>query len=136
MDSSKLTSNHADHDHPYEVSDEQLIASAKLGNRQAFNVLYVRHSQRIRRVAYRITRSQGDGEDALQKTYLKAFLHLNSYERRSSVYLGSRGSPSIRRSCICEGRAGAKSHSIRYRTKQTSGLGDVGTTRKHRRSCL
>jgi len=136
MDSSTLTSTHADHDHPYEVSDEELIASAKSGNRQAFDVLVLRHSRRIRRVTYRVTRSREDWEDALQKAYLKAFLHLNSYEGRSSVYLGSRGSPSIRRSCICEGRAGTKSHSIRYRTKQTSGLGDLGTTRKHRRSSI
>lgn len=134
MDTSTLTSNHAGPDHTYEVSDEELIASAKAGNRQAFDVLCLRHSRQIRRVTYRITRSREDGEDALQMTYLKAFLHLESYEGRSSIYLGPRGSPSIRRSCICEGRAGAKSHSIRYRTKQTSALGDLGTTRKHRRS--
>jgi RNA polymerase sigma-70 factor (ECF subfamily) len=67
-----------------EMSDEWLVLAAKDGNANAFVELRDRHSSKILRATYRITRNREDAEDALQESFLKAFLHLNKFEGRSS----------------------------------------------------
>jgi RNA polymerase sigma-70 factor (ECF subfamily) len=67
-----------------EVSDESLVLAAKDGNANAFAELRNRHSRKILRTTYRITRNLEDAEDALQDSLLKAFIHLNKFEGRSS----------------------------------------------------
>lgn len=76
--------SHAVHDRPRQTSDDQLISDARSGDQSAFDQLCLRYSQRIRRVTYRITKNQADAEDALQESYLKAFLNLKRFEGRSS----------------------------------------------------
>jgi RNA polymerase sigma-70 factor (ECF subfamily) len=67
-----------------QMSDERLVLAAKDGNTNAFVELRGRHSCKILRTTYRITRNWEDAEDALQDSFLKAFLHLNKFEGRSS----------------------------------------------------
>ena len=67
-----------------EMSDEWLVLAAKDGNANAFVELRDRHSSKILRTTYRITRNWEDAEDALQDSFLKAFLHLKKFESRSS----------------------------------------------------
>ena len=67
-----------------EMSDEWLVAAAKDGNVDAFAELRARHFRAILRTTYRITRNWEDAEDALQDSFLKAFLHLNKFEGRST----------------------------------------------------
>ena len=69
---------------PKEMSDEWLVAAAKNGDITAFAELRDRHLRSIMRTTYRITRNWEDAEDALQDTFLKAFIHLNQFEGRSS----------------------------------------------------
>jgi RNA polymerase sigma factor (sigma-70 family) len=64
-------------------SDEQLIAAAKNGKKDSFGELCQRHSQRILRVTQRIVRNREDAEDALQGSFLKAFVHLQDFDQRS-----------------------------------------------------
>ena len=64
--------------------DMTLVAAAKNGNRQAFEVLVARHERRIRAVARRFTRVREDAEDIMQQSFQKAFLHLHQFEGRSS----------------------------------------------------
>ena len=66
-----------------ELSDEWLVAAAKNGDITAFAELRDRHLRSIMRTTYRITRNW---EDALQDTFLKAFIHLNRFEGRSSFF--------------------------------------------------
>jgi RNA polymerase sigma-70 factor, ECF subfamily len=69
------------------LSDEgdlTLVAAAKSGNLQAFEVLVERHEQKIFFVARRITGTREDAEDAMQQTFQKAFTHLCDFEARSS----------------------------------------------------
>ena len=66
------------------ASDEQLVAAAQSGDRFAFGELSSRHSLRMRRVLYRITRNWDDADDALQDCFLKVFTHLGRFENRSS----------------------------------------------------
>ena len=64
--------------------DMSLVAAAKNGNRQAFEVLVVRHERRILAVARRFTRVREDAEDVVQQSFQKAFIHLRKFEGRSS----------------------------------------------------
>jgi RNA polymerase sigma-70 factor (ECF subfamily) len=67
-----------------QASDEWLVLAAKDGNTNAFAELRDRHYSRILRTTYRITRNWEDAEDALQDSFLNAFVHLNKFEGRSS----------------------------------------------------
>ena len=67
-----------------EGDESALIAAAKSGNAQAFEVLIARHQQRILAVALRRTRVREDAEDIMQQSLQKAFLHLRQFEGRSS----------------------------------------------------
>jgi RNA polymerase sigma-70 factor (ECF subfamily) len=69
---------------PKQISDEWLVLAARDGDANAFAELRDRHSSKILRTTYRITRNWEDAEDALQDSFLKAFLHLNKFEGRSS----------------------------------------------------
>jgi len=65
-------------------TEELLVVAAKSGDRRAFSTLCARHSNRIVRKIYRITKNWQDAEDALQDSFLKAFVHLNQFEGRST----------------------------------------------------
>src|SRR5258708_4875959 len=65
------------------VSDERLVAAAKIGHRGAFDDLYKRHAEKMFRITYRIIRNREDAEDAVQECFLNAFLHLKNFDGRS-----------------------------------------------------
>jgi RNA polymerase sigma factor (sigma-70 family) len=64
-------------------SESQLIAAAKNGHDGAFGVLCGRHEEMILRVTFRITRNREDAEDAVQDSFLSAFVHLANFDGRS-----------------------------------------------------
>lgn len=70
-------------DDPGVVSDEKLLAAAKIGHSCAFDDLYKRHAEKMFRITYRITRNREDAEDAVQECFLNAFLHLKNFDGRS-----------------------------------------------------
>lgn len=67
-----------------DLDDATLVASAKSGDGQAFDVLVERYQSRIRAVAWRFARVTEDTEDIAQQTFQKAFLHLKQFEGNSS----------------------------------------------------
>jgi RNA polymerase sigma-70 factor, ECF subfamily len=67
-----------------EGDEYALIAAAKSGDAQAFELLIARHRQRILAIALRRARVRQDAEDIMQQTFQKAFLHLHQFEGRSS----------------------------------------------------
>ena len=71
-------------DNTREMSDQLLVSAAKSGDRSAFVELCGRHSKKILPTIYRITKNREDAEDVLQDSLLKAFVHLKSFEGRSS----------------------------------------------------
>ena len=75
-------SNHSSHD-PYVFGDERLVAAAKMGHTAAFDELCRRHAEKIFHVAHRITRNREDAEDTVQESFLRAFIHLKSFDGRS-----------------------------------------------------
>ena len=77
-------SNDVIEDGPMEMSDEVLVSTAKSGDANAFVELSKRHSNRLLQTTYRITRNRHDAEDALQDSLLRAFIHLKSFQEKSS----------------------------------------------------
>ena len=66
-------------------TDEVLVAAAKLGDHQAFLELWTRHSSRVFKVTYRITGTREDAEDAIQDAWMKAYVHLNTFDGRGKI---------------------------------------------------
>jgi RNA polymerase sigma-70 factor (ECF subfamily) len=65
------------------ISDERLVAVAKMGNRTVFEELHRRHAEKVFRVAHRIVRHREDAEDAVQESLLSAYVHLHSFDGRA-----------------------------------------------------
>ncbi len=65
------------------ATDEDLVAAAKSGDHPAFVELWTRHSKTAFNMAYRITRNQDDAEDVVQDAWMKAYVHLNTFDGRS-----------------------------------------------------
>jgi RNA polymerase sigma-70 factor (ECF subfamily) len=65
------------------ATDEDLVAAAKSGDHPAFVELWTRHSKTAFNMVYRITRNQDDAEDVVQDAWMKAYVHLNTFDDRS-----------------------------------------------------
>ena len=63
--------------------EEDLLLAARSGSHAAFGELQKIHSHRLYKRIYSITRNQEDAEDALQDTFLSAFVALPSFQGRS-----------------------------------------------------
>jgi RNA polymerase sigma-70 factor, ECF subfamily len=72
-----------------ETSDEALAAGAAAGDEPAFEELVVRYQARVFRLARRLTGNDGDGQDALQETFLQVYRNLASFrgDARFSTWL-------------------------------------------------
>ena len=64
--------------------EKKLLSSAKSGKGLAFDDLCKNHRKKILQTTYRITRNREDAEDALQDSLLRAFLHIQEFDGRSS----------------------------------------------------
>jgi RNA polymerase sigma-70 factor (ECF subfamily) len=65
------------------ATDEVLVAAAKSGNHTAFVELWKRHSNTPFKVAYRITGNRDDAEDVIQDAWMKAYVHLKTFDGRA-----------------------------------------------------
>jgi len=65
------------------MSDEALVAGAKMGHGSFFDELHERHRERMFRVARRITRHREDAQDAVQESFLCAYVHLEKFDERA-----------------------------------------------------
>jgi len=66
--------------------DQRLVLDAKAGSRAAFSELWNLYSRRIFRTVLNITKNTQDAEDAMQDSFLRAFLAFRNFEGRSSFY--------------------------------------------------
>ena len=67
-------------------SDEPLVLAAQLGCRAGFNELWNLYSRRVYRTVISITKNTEDAEDAMQDSFLRAFVALEQFEGRASFY--------------------------------------------------
>src|ERR1700738_3723803 len=65
------------------ATDEVLVAAAKSGNHPAFAELWTRHSNKAFKMAYRITGNRDDAEDVIQDAWMKAYVHLETFDGRA-----------------------------------------------------
>ncbi len=65
------------------ATDEMLVEATKAGESVAFVELWRRHSAKVFKTVFRVTRNREDAEDALQDAFLKAFVHLKGFDGRS-----------------------------------------------------
>src|SRR5580692_2611413 len=65
------------------ATDEVLVAAAKSGDHSAFAELWTRHSNAAFKMAYRIVGNRDDAEDVIQDAWMKAYVHLRTFDGRS-----------------------------------------------------
>ncbi len=75
----------ASHDNE-SLQSKNLVAAARSGSSAAFAELREIYAQRVFRRLLAITKNQEDAEDALQDTFLRAYMALHTFEERSSFY--------------------------------------------------
>jgi RNA polymerase sigma factor (sigma-70 family) len=63
--------------------DAMLVMAAKSGEHHAFVELFNRHSAKVLRTTYKITKNYPDAEDAMQDAFLNAYLHINAFDGRA-----------------------------------------------------
>lgn len=66
--------------------EQQPLSAIQMGEPAAFAELYAAYSPRLYRTIVRITKNHQDAEDALQETFLRAHLKLDTFEGRSSIF--------------------------------------------------
>src|SRR5438034_11467101 len=69
---------------PLVVSDEALLNKAVAGDRDSLDELFVRYRLLAYRVAHRLLGNEADALDAVQEAFVKALVHLPSFQGRSS----------------------------------------------------
>jgi RNA polymerase sigma factor (sigma-70 family) len=65
-------------------SDFALVAATKSGENHAPELFVERYQKRIFSLAYRITRNREDAQDAVQQSFQKGLMYLNSFHGKSS----------------------------------------------------
>lgn len=66
-----------------EAQEWRLIQRALAGDPDALSPVFIRHWPKLFRTAFSLLRNQEDAEDALQEGLINAYVHLNSFQRRS-----------------------------------------------------
>ena len=66
--------------------EQELVSRAQNGDNEAFAGLVERYQNRIYRLAKNITQNNEDAEDVLQEAFLKAYSHLDTFQRNAKFY--------------------------------------------------
>jgi RNA polymerase sigma-70 factor, ECF subfamily len=66
--------------------DQRLVYAAQSGCRAAFDELVSLHSRRVHRTVLAITKNSEDAKDAMQESFLRAFLAISRFEGRARFY--------------------------------------------------
>jgi RNA polymerase sigma-70 factor, ECF subfamily len=67
-----------------EGSDAAQVAKTLAGDEEAFRPLVERYSQRLFRLAFRMTGNENEAEELVQETFLRAYRNLARFEARSN----------------------------------------------------
>ena len=64
----------------------ELVSQARRGDHAAYSQLVDRYKDSLYRLALRLMRRPTDAEDAVQEAFIKAYVHLDSFDDRYSFY--------------------------------------------------
>jgi RNA polymerase sigma-70 factor (ECF subfamily) len=69
--------------------DHLLVLRCRTGDKEAFNVLVLRHKDRLHMLARRLLKDRGEAEDLVQDTFLRAYLRIEEFggESKFSTWL-------------------------------------------------
>ena len=67
-----------------QATDAEVIGQIRSGDGGAYQALVDRHARTLFKVAYRITRNEGDSEDVVQESFLRAYRSLDRFDERAS----------------------------------------------------
>ncbi len=100
--------------------DDELMARAAGGDRTAWNALYVRHRDRVFRIAVRFLEDDAGARDVTQDVFISLFAHARSYRQVGSF------ASYLRRVTVnrCM-NSRASAHETHRATSAGAGLGDV-----------
>jgi RNA polymerase sigma-70 factor (ECF subfamily) len=65
---------------------DDVVSAARAGSSEAFRELHVLYSRRLYKTIVAIMKNPQDAEDALQDTFLRAYLAIHKFEGRSNIY--------------------------------------------------
>ena len=78
---------------PAGTGDAELVQRALARDEAAVRAIMQANNRRLYRLARGVLRNDGEAEDVVQETYVRAFTHLESFRGDSSLRPGCRGSP-------------------------------------------
>jgi len=68
------------------LSTDDVVSAARAGSPEAFAELYALYSRRLYQTILAITKNPQDADDALQDTFLQAYVAIHKFEGRSKIY--------------------------------------------------
>lgn len=68
------------------MADAEVILQAQMGDHQAFEEIYRKHSRRVYSVCVRITHNSADAEELTQETFLQLYRKIGSFRGESSLW--------------------------------------------------
>jgi RNA polymerase sigma-70 factor, ECF subfamily len=71
---------------PAIATGDDVVSAAQTGSPVAFRRLHALYSRRLYKTIASITKNPQDAEDALQDTFLRAYLAIQTFEGRSNIY--------------------------------------------------
>lgn len=67
-------------------SDQELVEQVQKGNKNAFNLLVIRHQNKVMNIVSRYVKNSGDVADVTQEAFIKAYRALPNFRGESAFY--------------------------------------------------
>jgi RNA polymerase sigma-70 factor, ECF subfamily len=71
---------------PDRATDQVLVERAQQGDKKAFELLFVKYQRKLARLVGRLVRDQGEMEDVVQESFIKAYRALPNFRGESAFY--------------------------------------------------
>jgi RNA polymerase sigma-70 factor (ECF subfamily) len=69
-----------------QTTDQELVKQVQSGNKNAFNLLVVRHQNKVMNIVSRYVKNSGDVADVTQEAFIKAYRALPNFRGESAFY--------------------------------------------------
>lgn len=67
-------------------TDQELVEQVQKGNKNAFNLLVIRHQNKVMNIVSRYVKNSGDVADVTQEAFIKAYRALPNFRGESAFY--------------------------------------------------